>query len=117
MIGRQMLRSGRRSSLLALQVLILAFISAPFEPASAQAPANFISRLQSLPPAAQRNALRRYLYFYEQRAYPNQQIPAGAMERARRDHEQKFGALRSQLTPGAALPAFNQNQWTPIGPS
>jgi photosystem II stability/assembly factor-like uncharacterized protein len=110
------LRSCWRMSLLSLPVFLLASIEASLSPASAQAPADVMSRLQSLPPQAQRNALRRYLYFYQQRAFPNQQIPPGAIQRARAEHEQKFGALRPQQPPGIS-PQFNQNIWTAIGPN
>src|SRR5579872_7302678 len=101
------------SGVLALQIVSLMMIASPVNPASAQTPSDFVSRLKSLPPEAQSLPLQRYRYFYEQRAYPNQQIPPGAYQRALRDHEQKFGAIRPQLPPGA--PPFNQNQWTLIG--
>src|SRR5262249_44723556 len=76
-----------------------------------------LSRIQSLPPTQQSLPLRRYQYFYQQRAYPEQQIPSGAYQQARRQHEQHFGPIRQPPAPGAAPPPFNQNQWTPIGPS
>src|SRR5262249_48218436 len=76
-----------------------------------------LSRIQSLPPTQQSLPLRRYQYFYQQRAYPEQQIPSGAYQQARRQHEQQFGPIRQSPAPGAAPPPFNQNQWTPIGPS
>ncbi|MFL6796063.1 MAG: FG-GAP-like repeat-containing protein [Xanthobacteraceae bacterium] len=85
-------------------------------PAAAQAPGDILERLRSLPPQAQTTAVQRYLYFYEQRAYPNQSIPAGAMERARIDHERQFGPLRPPQ-PQSANPYFNQNQWSSIGPA
>src|SRR6266508_2470960 len=96
--------------------LFFAIVVASFGPVSAQAPTDVLTRLRSLPPGMQTNALRRYLYFYEPRAYPNQQIPAGAMERARRDHEQKFGPIRPQQ-PAPGSPQFAQTQWTAIGPN
>ena len=92
---------------------LLAIVAGSFAPAAAQAPSNFVSWLQSLPPDAQSLPLRRFRYFYEQRAYPNQTIPPGAMAQARQEHEQRFGPLRQQQAPGAA---FNQTQWTSIGP-
>jgi len=95
---------------------LLAIVAGSFAPAAAQAPSDFVSWLQSLPPDAQTLPLLRYRYFYEQRAYPNQTIPPGAMARARQEHEQRFGPLRQQQAPGAP-PPFNQTQWTSIGPT
>jgi photosystem II stability/assembly factor-like uncharacterized protein len=89
--------------------LVIAAVIATLGPASSQTPADLLTRLRSLPPEAQSNALRRFQYFYEQRAYPNQQIPPGAMQKARQD-------LAKQVSP-ATQPAFDQNLWTPIGPS
>ncbi|MCC6888619.1 MAG: FG-GAP repeat protein, partial [Hyphomicrobiales bacterium] len=109
------LAPGRSASLAALALGFLAVASACVGPASAQDSGNVIARLQSLPPqAVQRNALQRYLYFYERRAFPNQRIPSGAMERARAQHEAQFGPIRPPQAPDAN---FNQNQWTPIGPA
>jgi len=102
---------GRSRYLLSLGCL-LAIIPGSFAPAAAQTPSDFVSWLQSLPEASQSLPLRRFRYFYEQRAYPNQAIPPGAMARARQEHEQRFGPLRQQQAPGA----FNQTQWTSIGP-
>src|SRR5690349_2715137 len=102
-----------RSGLLLSQLLLLTVIVTSFGPAFAQTPADIVNRLRSLPPEAQSDALRRFQYFYEQRAYPNQQIPPGAMERARQQHEQQFGPIRQQQL---FSPSFNQNQWTSIGP-
>jgi hypothetical protein len=115
-MGVQSIRSecGRAICLLSLGCL-LAIIAGSFAPAAAQEPSDFVSWLQSLPEASQSLPLRRFRYFYEQRAYPNQTIPPGAMARARQEHEQRFGPLREQQAPGAP-PAFNQTQWTSIGP-
>ena len=85
--------SCRQSHLLLSQLLLLAIIVTSFTPASAQTTADIVTRLRSLPPEAQSDALRRFQYFYEQRAYPNQQIPPGAMQRARQEHEQRFGPI------------------------
>src|SRR5215831_18006482 len=106
---------GRAICLLSLGCL-LAIIPGSFAPAAAQAPSDFVSWLQSVPPEAQSLPLLRYRYFYEQRAFPNQTIPPGAMARARQEHEQRFGPLRQQQAPGAP-PPFNQTQWTSIGPT
>src|SRR6516164_1656468 len=115
-MGAKSIRSerGRAICLLSLGCL-LAIVAGSFAPAAAQAPSNFVSWLQSLPPDAQSLPLRRFRYFYEQRAYPNQTIPPGAMAQARQEHEQRFGPLRQQQAPGAP-PPFNQTQWTSIGP-
>src|SRR6516165_9399760 len=102
-----------RSAYLPSLGYLLAIVAGSLAPAAAQAPSNFVSWLQSLPPDAQSLPLRRFRYFYEQRAYPNQTIPPGAMAQARQEHEQRFGPLRQQQAPGAA---FNQTQWTSIGP-
>src|SRR6516165_3396339 len=77
-----------------LAVLMIAAASAgvPFEPAGAQQP---------LP-------LERFQYFNSQRAYPFDQIPAGALQRAREDYQRKWGSL--------PVPFFNQSLWTQIGP-
>src|SRR5712671_3423277 len=106
--------SCRQSHLLLSQLLLLAIIVTSFGTAFAQTPPDVVTRLRSLPPEAQSDALRRFQYFYEQRAYPNQQIPPGAMQRARQEHEQRFGPITQQ--PQLPSPAFNQNQWTAIGP-
>src|SRR5712671_2207947 len=103
-----------RPGLLASQLLLLTLIVTSFGTAFAQTPPDVVTRLRSLPPEAQSDALRRFQYFYEQRAYPNQQIPPGAMQRAREEHEQQFGPIRAQQQ--AAAPLFPQNQWTAIGP-
>ena len=60
-----------------LAVLMIAAASAgvPFEPAGAQQPTQ---------PS---NKLERWQYFYSQRAYPFDQIPAGALQRAREDYQ------------------------------
>jgi hypothetical protein len=94
--------------LLSLGCLLI--IPGSFAPAAAQTPGNFVSWLQSLPPDVQSLPLLRYRYFYEQRAYPNQTIPPGAMARARQEHEQRFGPLQQ-------APGFDQTQWTSIGPT
>src|SRR5262249_20220918 len=96
---------------------LFAILAGSFDPVVAQAPADILSRIQSLPPTQQSLPLRRYQYFYQQRAYPEQQIPSGAYQQARRQHEQQFGPIRQSPAPGPAPPPFNQNQWTPIGPS
>ena len=108
---------GTCSTLRVLSVPFFAIAAAALSPVSAQAPADVISYLRSLPPHAQKKkVLRRYLYFYEPRAFPNQRIPHGALSRARQDHEQKFGLLRPpQPSPGAAQ--STQNSWTSIGPA
>jgi hypothetical protein len=106
---------GRSRYLLSLGCL-LAIVAGSFAPAAAQTPDDIVSWLQSLPASAQNSLpLRRFRYHYEQRAYPNQTIPPGAMARARQEHEQRFGPLRQQQVPGAP-PPFNQTQWTSIGP-
>jgi hypothetical protein len=110
------LRRSWRSGLAAFAILFFAMVDASVGPAPAQMSGDVLARLRSLPPQAQRNALRRWLHFYEPRAYPNQQIPPGAMQRALRDHEQKFGAIRPQLPPRDS-PQFNQNVWSPLGPA
>jgi hypothetical protein len=115
-MGMKSIRSecGRAICLLSLGCL-LAIVTGSFAPAAAQTPGEVISRLQSVPEDAQSLPLRRFRYFYEQRAFPNQTIPPGAMARARQEHEQRFGPLRQQQAPGAP-PPFNQTQWTSIGP-
>jgi len=55
---------------------------------------------------------RRWEYFYEQRAFPFDRIPAGAYERAR-------ALLRSQralFRSGGAPPPISGTTWTPLGP-
>jgi photosystem II stability/assembly factor-like uncharacterized protein len=100
-----------------LQVLSVPFLviaTAAPSPLWAQVPAEVVSHLRSLPPQAQhKKVLRRYLYFYEPRAFPARRIAPGALSRARRDHEQKFGPLRPPQ--GAGRPA--QDAWTSIGPA
>ena len=83
-----------------LAVLMIAAASAgvPFEPAGAQQPTQ---------PS---NKLERWQYFYSQRAYPFDQIPAGALQRAREDYQRKWGSLQP-------APFFNQSLWKQIGPS
>src|SRR6266481_7677088 len=114
MILRSMLWKCPRSNLLLSQLLLLTITVTSSSPAVAQAAGNIVTRLRSLPPEAQSDALRRFQYFYEPRAYPNQQIPPGAMERARQEHEQQFGPIRQQQQ--SPSPQFPQNQWTAIGP-
>jgi photosystem II stability/assembly factor-like uncharacterized protein len=92
---------GWHSNLWALQFFLLTIIVTSFRPALGQ-----------MPPAAVNDKLLEYQYFYQQRAYPYQQIPPGALRRARQQHEQQFGAIQSQIQP-----AFLQNTWTAIGPS
>jgi hypothetical protein len=99
----------RGYSFLALQLFLLTIIITTLGRASGQTPADLLTRLRSLPPEAQSNALHRFQYFYEQRAYPNQQIPPGAMQKARQELTKQFGPMTQ--------PAFNQNLWTAIGPS
>ena len=106
----------RQSRCRMLQTLLATTIMAWSVPALAQPPSDLVSSLKSLPSEAQSVPLQRYRYFYEQRAFPNQQIPPGAYQRALQDHEQKFGAIRPQLPPGPP-PPFAQNRWTLIGPS
>jgi hypothetical protein len=108
MTSRSMLGC-RRFSLLALQLFLLTIITTTLGPASGQTPGDLLTRLRSLPSQAQSNALRRFQYFYEQRAYPNQQIPPGAMQKARQELAKQSGPMTQ--------PAFNQNLWTAIGPS
>src|SRR5271169_5561 len=95
--------------------VLLTIVLAPFGPAAAQTGTDLITLLRSLPPEAQSLPLRRFRYFYEQRAFPNQQIPPGAMQQAIREHEQQFGPLRQQ--PQLSPPPFSQNLWTSIGPT
>lgn len=86
--------------------------------ASAQSngpPGGVVPYLNNLPAEAKRNPLKRYQYFYQQRAFPNNNIPAGALGRARADHARQFGALRDASS-SAAASTFNQNQWRPVGP-
>jgi hypothetical protein len=99
MTSRAKLPNCGRSSLWALPLLLLTIVATPFSPASGQTPADLVSRLRSLPPEAQSTALRRFQYFYEQRAFPNQQIPAGAYQRALADHVRKFGPMQPQPLP------------------
>ena len=58
----------------------------------------------------QDNPLRRWEYFYQQRAYPFNRIPAGALQAAR---QQEVARWPAQLR-GAPAMAFAT--WTPIGP-
>ncbi|MCC6889865.1 MAG: hypothetical protein IT536_15145 [Hyphomicrobiales bacterium] len=107
-----LLRLLRASRLLVRPLTIAAAPGA----ALAQAPAAMTSFLRALPPQAQKKNLRRYLHFYEPRAFPNSRIPAAALGRARRDHERKFGPLRApQPLPGPHQPA--PMDWVPIGPA
>src|SRR6266436_9215308 len=107
---RSTLWSCRQSKLLLSHLLLLTITLTSFGTAFAQTPPNIVTRLRSLPPEAQSDALRRFQYFYDQRAYPYEQIPPGAMLRARQEHEQQFGPIRAQAQ--SAAPLFNQNQWT-----
>ena len=104
------LRHSRLSQLAgaALQAFVAITIAAWSGAASAQAPINVVTALQSLPPEARSLPLERYRYFYDQRAYPNQQIPPGAYQRALAAHQQTFGPTS---------PAFIQNYWIPLGPA
>jgi hypothetical protein len=72
-----------------------------------------VTQLNSLPPGLSSPPLEAFRYFYEQRAFPNDQIPPGAYQAARAQHEQQFGPLRTQVQPQI----FNQSLWTFIGPS
>jgi photosystem II stability/assembly factor-like uncharacterized protein len=49
-------------------------------------------------------------YFKEQRAFPFDRIPPGALQAAKQDYIQKWGP------PDAARAQFNFNSWTAIGP-
>ena len=64
---------------------------------------------------------QQLLYFYRQRAYPHDRIPAGAYQRARRDFIRKWGAAPGALgnKPSAAQPGLPvpTGQWTSIGPT
>lgn len=58
----------------------------------------------------QENPRRRWEYFYQQRAYPFDRIPAGALQAARRQEVARWPA---RFAPGASFVAT----WTPIGPA
>ncbi|MEA2936035.1 MAG: hypothetical protein QOD74_2681, partial [Variibacter sp.] len=111
-----MLSTAKKTFRLAIQALPLFALAAFVMPAAAQSTDQVVSALQAMPVEAQRNSLRRYMYFYERRAYPFEKIPAGAMTRARQDHERKFGPIRPPK-PDLGSPAFAQNTWTEIGPT
>ncbi|HVH76541.1 MAG TPA: hypothetical protein VM755_16615 [Stellaceae bacterium] len=80
-----------------------------------------LAQTPSVPPQLYANTkYRQWLYFYRQRAYPYDRIPPGALQAARRDFMQKFGAApgvlgngRTAAPPGSALPT---GAWTSIGP-
>src|SRR5262245_8874575 len=103
-----------RPGLLASQLLRLTLIVTSFGTAFAQTPPDIVTRLRSLPPEAQSDALRRFQYYNEYRATPNQHIPPGAPQGPRKEHEQQFAPIRAQQQ--ADAPLFPQNQWTAIGP-
>ena len=110
-------RAGLQTMASALAVCTIAvpavFMSAA---AVAQTPANIVSTLDSLPREAQRNSMKRYRYFYEERAFPFQRIPAGGLRQAIDQHVAQFGALRPPQADSTSL-AFTQNLWTPLGPA
>ena len=56
------------------------------------------------------NPRRRWEYFYQQRAYPFDRIPAGALQAARRQAVARWPA---QFAPGASF----ASHWTSIGPT
>ncbi|MFB3110732.1 MAG: WD40/YVTN/BNR-like repeat-containing protein, partial [Gemmatimonadales bacterium] len=58
----------------------------------------------------QDNPRRRWEYFYQQRAYPFDRIPAGALQAARRQEVARWPA---QFAPGASF----ASHWTQIGPA
>jgi hypothetical protein len=84
---------------LVVVLITVASVATPFERAVAQQPTQPINKLE------------RYQYFYSQRAYPFNQIPAGALQRARQDYQRKWGSSP------AAPPPFNQSLWKPFGPA
>lgn len=102
--------------LAAAAVLVSSALLAGAGPASAQAPLNIVNALDTLPREMQRNSMKRYRYFYDQRAYPFQRIPSGAFRNAIDQHVAQFGALR-QTPGGDANLTFNQNLWTELGPA
>src|SRR5262245_17598683 len=60
-----------------------------------------------LGPGAKRNSFRRLQYHYEQRAYPYERVPAGALQSARQYYSQSWGAKD-----GKSAPAFSSVSWT-----
>lgn len=110
-VTRTALRRWAVAGLLSLVVSCLLPVVAEAQPGP---PERVLDRLRDVPAEAKRNPLKRYQYFYEQRAYPNSFIPPGALNRARDDHVRKFGPIREE--PSTSAPTFNQNQWRPAGP-
>ena len=105
-------RGAGHFSRLILRSLLPAMMLATSVPALAQTP-GLVTQLNSLPPALDSLPLQRFRYFYDQRAFPYDQIPAGAYQQAIAQHEAQFGPLRTQTAPLI----FNQSLWTLIGPS
>ena len=121
-IGSMLSRFGRMRAL-AVQVCLVASIAAWSAPVFAQTPSNVGTGIGSLPsgPAAQRLAsnpkYQQWLYFYQQRAYPYDRIPQGALQAARQDFIAKWGIAPGANQPKPASPLAANPPWSSIGPT
>jgi photosystem II stability/assembly factor-like uncharacterized protein len=73
-----------------------------------------VAAAQDVPPS---NALLRQRYFLEQRAYPFDRPPAGALERARRQAELRWPIAFRPAARTAAAFAADPEGWSPLGPA
>lgn len=72
-----------------------------------------VAAAQDVPPS---NALLRQRYFLEQRAYPFDRPPAGALERARRQAELRWPIAFRPVARSAAAGAADPEGWSALGP-